>query len=68
MRSHDRQTQKPKAPLRATLNDAEIKRMAEYVYAKVLAWDERIRYGRDEFKRMEAEHERLAGRPRAGAV
>ena len=35
------------AQLRATLNDAEIKRMAEYVYAKALAWDERARYGCD---------------------
>jgi hypothetical protein len=30
-----------KAALRANLTDTEIKRMAEYVYAKVLAWDER---------------------------
>src|SRR6478672_9993287 len=52
--------------LRTTLNDAEIKRMAEYVYAKVLAWDERVRYGRDELKRMEAEHIRLEGRPLIG--
>jgi hypothetical protein len=51
---------------RITLNDAEIKRMAEYVYAKALAWDERTRYGRDELKRMEAEHIRLEGRPLAG--
>jgi hypothetical protein len=49
------------APLRTTLNDAEIKRMAEYVYAKTLAWDERTRFGRDELKRMEAEHIRLEG-------
>src|SRR6267378_1218027 len=53
----------PKAALRATLNDAEIKRMAEYIYAKTLAWDERTRYGRDGLKRMEAEHLRLEGRP-----
>src|SRR6185369_6674185 len=33
------QPQKPKTPLRTTLNDTEIKRMAEYVYAKALAWD-----------------------------
>lgn len=43
----------PKAALRANLTDTEIKRMAEYVYAKALAWDERTRYGRDELKRME---------------
>jgi hypothetical protein len=30
---------KTAAPLRVILNEAEIKRMAEYVYAKVLAWD-----------------------------
>lgn len=48
-------------PPRTSLNDAEIKRMAEYVYAKALAWDERSRYGRDELKRIEAEHERLEG-------
>ena len=47
---------RPKAPLRTTLNDTEIKRMAEYIYAKALAWDERTRYGRDEMKRLEAEH------------
>jgi hypothetical protein len=30
--------------------------MAEYVYAKEFAWDERIRVGgRDELKRMEGE-------------
>ena len=40
--------------------------MAEYVYAKVLAWDERTRYGRDELNRMEAEHIRLEGRPLDG--
>jgi integrase len=49
-------------PLRTTLNDAEIKRMAEYVYAKTLAWDERVRFGRDEWRRMEDEHNRLEGR------
>jgi hypothetical protein len=31
----------PAAASRATLNDAEIRRMAEYVHAKELAWDER---------------------------
>jgi hypothetical protein len=51
---------------RATLNDAEIRRMAEYVDANALAWDERTRYGRDELKRMEAEHLRLEGRPLGG--
>jgi hypothetical protein len=51
---------------RATLNDAEIRRMAEYVNANALAWDERTRYGRDELKRMEAEHLRLEGRPLSG--
>jgi hypothetical protein len=50
-----------KAQQRATVNDAEVKRMGEYVYAKALAWDERTRYGRDEFKRIQAEHERLEG-------
>jgi integrase len=54
---------KAKAVLRSTLTDTEIKRMAEYVYANALAWDERTRYGRDEMKRMEAEHIRLEGRP-----
>lgn len=61
-----KQPQEPKAPLRVTLNDTEIKRMAEYVYAKALAWDERCRFGRDEMKRMEAEHILLEGRPLAG--
>jgi hypothetical protein len=46
---------KPTAAVRTTLTDPEIKRMAEYVYANALAWDERPRYGRDEMKRMEAE-------------
>jgi hypothetical protein len=55
-----------KAVLRSTLTDTEIKRMAEYVYAKALAWDERTRYGRDEMKRMEAEHIGLEGRPLSG--
>jgi integrase len=59
----------PKVPTmaRTQLTDAEIKRMADYVYAKALAWDERIRVGgRDELKRMEAEHVRLEGRPFVG--
>jgi hypothetical protein len=56
----------PKAALRANLTDTEIKRMAEYAYATTLAWDERTRYGRDELKRMEAEHLRLEGRPLSG--
>jgi hypothetical protein len=38
---------------RASLSPAEIDRMAEYVYANALEWDERIRVGgRDELKRM----------------
>jgi hypothetical protein len=38
---------------RTSLNDTKIKRMAEYVHAKALAWDERWRFGgRDEQKRM----------------
>ena len=41
---------------RASLSPAEINRMAEYVYANTLEWDERIRVGgRDELKRMEIE-------------
>jgi hypothetical protein len=45
-----------KPPTRASLSSAEIDRMAEYVYAKALTWDERIRVGgRDELKRMEIE-------------
>jgi hypothetical protein len=44
---------------RITTNKA--KRMGEYVYATALAWDERTRYGRDEMRRMQAEHERLVG-------
>jgi integrase len=61
--------ERPKAAsvARTQLNDTEIKRMADYVYAKALAWDERIRVGgRDELKRMEAEHVRLEGRPLDG--
>lgn len=47
---------------RTSLNAAEIARMAEWVYAEVLAWDERFRFGgRDEMKRMEAELLRLEG-------
>jgi integrase len=43
-------------PARTTLTTAEINRMAEYIYAKTLAWDDRIRVGgRDELKRMEIE-------------
>lgn len=52
---------KPTVSLRTSLNDAEIKRMAEYIYAKELAWDERTRYGRDELKRMEADTFALRG-------
>ena len=41
---------------RTSLNTAEIARMAEWVYAEDLAWDERFRFGgRDERKRIEAE-------------
>jgi len=50
-----------KAALRTTLTDTEIKRMAGYVYAKTLSWDERFRFGRDEWKRLEDEHNRLHG-------
>ena len=42
-----------KPATRASLSPAEINRMAEYVYANTLEWDERIRVGgRDELKRM----------------
>lgn len=57
----------PKASSRTNLNDAEIKRMAEYVYANELAWDERMRLGRDEAMRMQADEERLWGKPWAQA-
>jgi integrase len=57
-------TQQPrKSSVRTTLNDAEIRRMAEYVFAKTLTWDDRVRSGRDEWRRMEAEYERSEGRP-----
>ena len=57
-----RGSDKPKAVLRSTLNDSEIKRMADYVYASALAWDERVRFGgRDEQKRIGAEIIRLEG-------
>ncbi|MET4070624.1 site-specific recombinase XerD [Bradyrhizobium sp. S3.2.6] len=47
---------------RTSLNDTEIKRMAEWVYAKALAWDERIRFGgRDEQARIGDEIIRLEG-------
>lgn len=49
---------------RSTLNPTEITRMAEYVYAKALAWDERVRFGgRDGMERLEAEHLRTEGSP-----
>jgi integrase len=49
---------------RTSLNDTEIKRMAEYVYASALAWDERVRFGGlDEMERLEAEHLRREGTP-----
>jgi hypothetical protein len=42
-----------KPPTRATLAAAEIDRMAEYVYAVTLEWDERFRVGgRDELQRV----------------
>jgi hypothetical protein len=68
LREAEALTRKPtvKAAARTSLTDTEIKRMAEYVYATALAWDERTRYGRDELKRMEAEHLRLEGRPLSG--
>lgn len=47
---------------RTSLNDTEIKRMSEYVYAKAMADDERFRFGgRDGRKRIEAEIIRLEG-------
>jgi hypothetical protein len=49
---------------RTSLNDTEIKRMSEYVYANALMWDERFRFGGlDELKRMEVEYLRLEGGP-----
>jgi hypothetical protein len=45
-----------KPATRASLSPAEIDRMAEYVYANALEWDERFRVGgRDELKRAEVE-------------
>jgi hypothetical protein len=39
-------TNEPTKPqLRASLNDTEITRMAEHVYARALTWDERVRVG-----------------------
>jgi len=39
-------------PIVQTISDTEISRVAEYVYAKELAWDERFRVGgRDQLKR-----------------
>jgi hypothetical protein len=47
---------------RTSLNAAEIARIAEYIYAKELAWDERFRFGgRDEMERLRAEVIRLQG-------
>lgn len=41
-----------KPPTRTSLSTAEISRMAEYVYAKALQWDERFRIGgRDQLQR-----------------
>ena len=48
---------------RDNLSDAEIASMADYVHAKALQWDDRCRAGRDEMKRMEAEHLRSEGMP-----
>ncbi|WP_375049737.1 hypothetical protein [Bradyrhizobium sp. 8-10B] len=46
----------------SSLNDTEIKRMAEWVYVKALAWDERVRFGgSDEQKRIRSEIIRLEG-------
>lgn len=43
-------------PVRSSLNDTEIKLMANYVYATALAWDERWRVGgRDERRRSEVQ-------------
>jgi len=53
-------TTSPPVIKRTSLNDTEIKRMAEFVYAKALADDERFRFGgRDERKRVEREIIRL---------
>src|SRR5690349_1134915 len=41
--------EKSKPPTRTALSSAEISRMAEYVYAKELDWDQRVRSGRDEW-------------------
>jgi uncharacterized protein DUF6538 len=42
---------------RTSLNDTEIARMAEHIYAKALAWDERVRFGgHDEMVRMPPSH------------
>ncbi len=44
------------ASQRESLSTTEISRMAEYVFAKQLAWDERFRVGgREELKRLEAQ-------------
>jgi hypothetical protein len=63
LREAEALAQKPrvKAALRTNLSDTEIKRMSEYVYANTLSWDERFRLGRDEWKRRDAEHDRLHG-------
>ena len=50
------------ASLRESLNATEIARMAEYVFAKELAYDERFRVGgREELKRLEVEVRGQAG-------
>jgi hypothetical protein len=49
---------KPQA--RSSLNETEVRLMADYVYATTLAWDERWRVGgREELKRTEAELRKL---------
>ena len=54
---------------RASLSDTEIKRMAEYVYAKALTWDEYCRFtGREEQKRRYAELVRLEGPQEAPCI
>jgi hypothetical protein len=54
--------EKSKPPLRTTLTPAQINRMAEYVYGKELAWDQRVRSGRDELKRMLLQAQKQAKR------
>lgn len=54
---------------RSSLNDTEIKRMAEYVHAKTLADDQRFRFGgRQERARIEQEIIRLEGASEPPAI